>query len=77
MSPINGKGSQVDLLFSSQGPTAFMSPQHQSSEIKLNMVPLIITPGIELIKDGIDTDSSENNYPHHNTLVVNALISCL
>jgi hypothetical protein len=45
--------------------------------IKLNKVPLVTTPGIEEIKEGVDSDREENNYPNSNTLVISALISCL
>lgn len=36
-----------------------------------------MTPELEQIKDGINDDKQENNYPNENTLVLNALISCL
>ena len=69
----------MNRMQNSQGPRDFMSGQASESHdsIKLNKVPLMLTPGIELIKDGIDSNSNENNYPHHNTLVVNSLIACL
>lgn len=37
----------------------------------------MVSQGICMIKEGIDTNCTENNYPNLNTLVVNSLISCL
>lgn len=37
----------------------------------------MVSVGISQIKEGIDEPTTENNYPNLNTLVVNALISCL
>lgn len=37
----------------------------------------MLTPGIEVIKEGISYDNNENNFPHHNTLVCSSLIACL
>jgi hypothetical protein len=37
----------------------------------------MVSAGIAMIKEGIDTPSTENNFPNLNTLVINSLISCL
>ena len=43
----------------------------------MDKVPLMLTPGMDLIKEGANIDNHENNFPHHTTLVCNSLISCL
>lgn len=45
--------------------------------VALDRVPYVMTPDLEQIKDGINDNNQENNYPNENTLVLNALISCL
>lgn len=37
----------------------------------------MLTPGIQLIKQGINNDCNQNNFPHHNILVLNSIIACL
>lgn len=61
----NKKSSSVELEVRRKKPIA------------LDRVPYVMTPELEQIKDGINDDKQENNYPNENTLVLNALISCL
>jgi hypothetical protein len=37
----------------------------------------MLSPAICQIKEGIDENIVQNNFPNINTLVINALISCL
>lgn len=37
----------------------------------------MVSQGISMIKEGIDENTVDNNYPNFNTLVINSLISCL
>lgn len=37
----------------------------------------MVSQGIAQIKEGIDSNITDNNFPNLNTLVINALISCL
>jgi hypothetical protein len=48
-----------------------------SHEIKLSRVPLVMSPGLEHVKKNMNQNMIENNFPHHNTLIVNALVVCL
>jgi hypothetical protein len=68
---------KIGRLFESQAPFRKSLLLQEESDIKLNTVPLMISQGICQIKEGIDTNSVENNFPNLNTLVVNSLISCL
>lgn len=71
-----GTSVKIRHLFESQAP--FRSEVlHDENEIKLTTVPLMVSAGIAQIKEGIDTPSTDNNFPNLNTLVINALISCL
>ena len=63
-------------LYESQAPFKNTILQDEN-QIKLNSVPLMVSQGIAQIKEGIDSNITENNFPNLNTLVINALISCL
>ena len=69
----NKEGSQIEMSLFSHFPSKWQS----SHEIKLNKVPLVLRDGMQLIKEGINNNVQENNYPHHNSLIVNTLITCL
>ncbi len=42
-----------------------------------HITQLSLSQGIAQIKEGIDSNITDNNFPNLNTLVINALISCL
>ena len=55
----------------------FPSKWQSTHEVKLNKVPLVLRDGMQLIKEGISRTAQENNYPHHSSLIVSTLVSCL
>ena len=67
------EGSQIEMSLFSHFPSKWQS----SHEVKLNKVPLVLRDGMQLIKEGISRTAQENNYPHHSSLIVSTLVSCL
>ena len=66
------------MLFQSQGPFVQLQILRDSNEVNLNAVPLMLSTGLQKIREGIDDASlPENNFPRVGSLVVNALISSL